>query len=98
MNKEQLRIDLDGVEMKDANGRVVCVLRWRTTRGLTVHLPESVDVDVPWALITGASLDLASGQVRIGFRSDARKDLPWLQSWTSLSGEWTDRHLLQKPR
>jgi hypothetical protein len=98
MNKERLRIDLDGVEMKDANGRVVCVLRWRTTRGLTVRLPESVDVDVPWNIISEATLDLAAGQVRLGFRPDAKRSLTWLQSWSSLAGEWTDRHLLEDPR
>jgi hypothetical protein len=98
MNKEHLRIDLDGVEMKDANGRVVCLVRWRTTRGITVRLPESVDVDVPWSLISDATLDLATGKVRLGFKPEARRDLPWLESWTSLSGEWTDRHLLENPR
>jgi hypothetical protein len=95
MNRERLRIDLDGVELKDANGRVVCVLRRRTTRGLTVRLPESVDVDVPWAGIARASLDLATGKVRIELRHEALKDFAWLQTHLALEGEWTDRHLLE---
>jgi hypothetical protein len=95
MNRERLRIDLDGVELKDANGRVVCVLRKRTTRGLTVRLPESVDAEVPWAGIVSATLDLASGKVRLDLRKEGLKELSWLQPHPSLEGEWTDRHLLE---
>jgi hypothetical protein len=95
MNKERLRIDLDGVELKDPNGRVVCVLRRRTTRGLTVRLPESVDVDLPWSAISRASLDLASGKVRIELRKEGLGDFPWLQPLAAIEGEWTDRHLLE---
>ena len=91
---ERFRLDLDGVELKDGNGRVVCILRFRTVQGLVLRLPESTDVVVPWRLIVEARLDLALGTARVAFTPDARKALPWLQSWTELSGEWTDRRVL----
>ncbi len=97
MNGERFRLDLDGVELKDGNGRVVCILRWRTVKGLLLRLPESTDVLVPWALIQSAQLDLGQGTVRVAFAPAARKELSWLQSWTELSGEWTDREVLASP-
>ena len=90
-------LDLDGVELKDKNGRVVCILRWRTVQGLVMRLPESVDVLVPWELLEDARVDLAGGSVRVAFASHAREKLPWLQSWRSLEGEWTDRQKLSGP-
>ncbi len=98
MDQGRLRIDLEGVELKDANGRVVCVMRQRTTAGLTLRLPESVDVEVPFCLIADATLDLVSGKVAVGFVRDARRELTWLQAGDRLFGEWTDRHLLQASR
>jgi hypothetical protein len=92
---ERFRLDLDGVELKDGNGRVVCILRWRTVQGLVLRLPESVDVAVPWRLVTEATLDLAAGTARVRFVPDARSELSWLQSWTELNGEWTDRRVLE---
>ncbi|HME90016.1 MAG TPA: hypothetical protein VKE49_01225 [Myxococcaceae bacterium] len=97
MASERFRLDLDGVEMKDGNGRVVCILRWRTVQGLVLRLPESTDVMVPWRLVSEAALDLASGGVRLRFKPDARRELTWLQSWTELNGEWTDRQELTSP-
>ncbi len=97
MNSERFRLDLDGVEMKDGNGRVVCILRWRTLKGLVLRLPESVDVVVPFRLLSEAVLDLAGGVVRLRFQPEARKELSWLQSWTELNGEWTDREELTGP-
>jgi hypothetical protein len=97
MRGDRFRLDLDGVEMKDGNGRVVCILRWRTLQGLVLRLPESVDVIVPWRLLVEAGLDLAGGGVRLRFSPDARKELTWLQSWTELNGEWTDRQVLDTP-
>ncbi len=97
MSSERFRLDLDGVEMKDGNGRVVCILRWRTVNGLVLRLPESVDVVVPWRLISQAHLDLRGGGVRLAFAPDARNELRWLQSWTELTGEWTDRTELRGP-
>ena len=92
---ERFRLDLDGVEMKDGNGRVVCILRWRTTQGLVLRLPESVDVIVPWRLLEEARLDLSGGNVKLRFKPDARRELTWLQTWTELNGEWTDRAVLE---
>lgn len=97
MASERFRLDLDGVEMKDGNGRVVCILRWRTVQGLVLRLPESIDVVVPWRLVSEAVLDLANGGVRLRFRPDARQELSWLQSWSELNGEWTDRQELTSP-
>lgn len=94
---ERFRLDLDGVELKDGNGRVVCILRWRTVQGLVLRLPESTDVIVPWRLVREAQLDLAGGAVRVRFAEGARRELPWLQSWSELAGEWTDRQRLDAP-
>jgi hypothetical protein len=97
MTSERFRLDLDGVELKDGNDRVVCILRWRTLKGLVLRLPESVDVLVPWRLIEAAQLDLGAGTVRVAFAPAARAELSWLQSWAVLSGEWTDREVLTTP-
>jgi hypothetical protein len=94
---ERFRLDLDGVEMKDANGRVVCILRWRTAQGMVLRLPESVNVVVPWRLLSEAILDLHGGRVVLRFPVDARKELAWLQSSIELTGEWTDRIELTDP-
>ena len=90
---ERFRLDLDGVELKDTRGRVMCILRWRTVQGLVLRLPESTDVTVPWRLVSEAVLDLAAGTARIAFHPDARKELSWLESRTELEGQWTDRAL-----
>lgn len=94
---ERFRLDLDGVELKDGNGRVVCILRWRTVQGLLLRLPESVDTIVPWRLVAEAALDLQAGTVRVRFAPGAAKELPFLQAWTELSGQWTDRATLEAP-
>lgn len=94
---DRFRLDLDGVELKDGNGRVVCILRWRTMSGLVLRLPESVDVLVPWRLVAEAALDLAQGGIRLRFAPGAAKELTWLQSWSELNGEWTDRQVLDTP-
>lgn len=95
MSAERFRLDLDGVELTDGNGRVVCILRWRTSQGLLLRLPESTDQLVPYQLLTEARLDLREGTVMLRFTPDARKELPWLQSWTELTGTWTDRAQLE---
>jgi hypothetical protein len=94
MASDRFRLDLDGVELKDPTGRVVCILRWRTTQGLVLRLPESVDVVVPWRLVEEALLDLGGGSVRVRFPAAARQELTWLGHWTELAGEWTDRQAL----
>lgn len=95
MAQERFRLDLDGVDLKDGNGRVVCILRWRTLQGLVLRLPESTDVIVPWRLVAEANLDLAEGTVRLRFAPEAERELPWLQSWHRLEGSWTDRRVLE---
>ncbi len=97
MSAERFRLDLDGVELKDGNGRVVCILRWRTVEGLVLRLPESTDVTVPWRLVERAELDLAQGTVRLRFAESAGQELSWLQRWRELEGQWTDRARLERP-
>ncbi len=94
---ERFRLDLDGVHLKDAGGRVICILRWRTAQGLVLRLPESTDVTVPFRWVKEASLDLAGGTVRLVFHPEARGELRWLPASGELSGEWTDRQLLASP-
>ncbi len=94
---ERFRLDLDGVELKDGNGRVVCILRWRTMQGLVLRLPESVDTVVPWRLVAEAALDLQAGTARVRFHPGAARELTWLQSWSELAGQWTDRADLESP-
>jgi hypothetical protein len=66
---ERMRIDLDGVPLKDPNGRVLCIFRFRTSEGIVFAIPESVDVTVPGTAIDEAALDLKGGQIRIAFKS-----------------------------
>jgi hypothetical protein len=94
---ERFRLDLDGVELKDGNGRVVCILRWRTVQGLVLRLPESVDTTVPWRLVAEATLDLQGGTAKVRFQPGAAKELTWLQTWSELAGQWTDRADLEAP-
>lgn len=94
---ERFRLDLDGVELKDGNGRVVCLLRYRTVEGLVLRHPESTDVIVPWRLLSSAKLDLVAGTVQLAFTAEAKRTLTWLGSWGELAGEWTDRAKLTSP-
>jgi hypothetical protein len=88
-----MRMDLEGVALKDPSGRVLCVFRYRTTAGILVNLPESVDVTIPWGVIDDAQVDLKSGQVRIRFnRTEGRPR--WLEDVDVVEGTWTDRGLL----
>jgi hypothetical protein len=97
VSRERFRLDLDGVDLKDPKGRVVCILRWRTLQGLVLRLPESTDVIVPWRLIESASLDLSEGAVRVRFVPTAGSELSWLKPWSELQGEWTDLRRLEAP-
>lgn len=94
---ERFRLDLDGVEMKDGQGRVTCIVRWRTQQGLVLRLPESTDVIVPWRLVHEATLDLGAGTVRLRFQAQARRELSWIPESGELKGEWTDRAKLDTP-
>lgn len=90
------RIDLDGVALRTPHGRVLCILRFRTTKGLVVHLPESTDVLVPWTAVDAARLDLASGQLEVRFGRGASRP-GWLGAWDVLTGRWTDREEIVEP-
>ncbi len=91
MSPERYRLDLDGVDLRDRRGRVVCIVRLRTRQGLVLRLPESTDVTVPWSLVQEARLDLMHGRVLVRFTPQAVSALSWLQAETELTGEWTDR-------
>jgi hypothetical protein len=94
---ERMRIDLDGVPLKDPNGRVLCIFRFRTVEGLVFALPESVDVTVPWSAIKQANLDLMSGQISVSFHPSAPERPGWLGEFNTVEGHWTDRALLAEP-
>lgn len=93
----KMRIDLDGVPLDDEDGRTTALFRFRTTQGLQLALPESVDVLVPFSDVASASLDLLTGQVQIRLVPDAAHRHPWLGRARTLTGTWTDRTLLTAP-
>jgi hypothetical protein len=93
----RMRIDLDGIPLDDEEGRTTAILRFRTTSGLVLALPESVDVTVPWSDIAAASLDLVRGRVRLEIQAAAAARHPWLGAARVLTGVWTDRELLESP-
>jgi hypothetical protein len=93
----RLRFDLDGIPLDDEEGRTTAILRYRTTAGLILALPESVDVTVPWSDLAEASVDLQHGKITVRFVDGAGKKHRWLGAATVLSGAWTDRHVLETP-
>jgi hypothetical protein len=92
----RLRIDLDGIPLDDEDGRTTAILRFRTTQGLVLGLPESVDVTLPWTDVAEASIDLLWGRVRVKLRQGAGTRHPWLGAATVLTGQWTDREILDR--
>ena len=92
-----LRVDLDGITLDDEDGRTTAILRYRTTRGIVVALPESVEVTLPWEDLDGAEVDLVTGHVRLHIKPAARVKHRWLGTAQTLSGKWTDRELLHEP-
>ena len=92
-----LRIDLDGIPLDDEDGRTTAILRFRTTRGMVLALPESVDVTLPWSDLESATIDLVAGKVRLVIAEAARGRHRWLGGSRILSGKWTDRELLMMP-
>jgi len=90
-----LRIDLDGIALDDEDGRMTAILRFRTTGGLVLGLPESVDVTIPWVDLEEARVDLLRARVIVRFVADAGRRHSWLGMSRVLSGAWTDRELLQ---
>jgi hypothetical protein len=93
----RLRFDLDGIPLDDEEGRTTAILRFRTTAGLVLALPESVDVIVPWADVAEAAVDLVRGRVRVRFVDGATARYRWLGAARELSGAWTDREVLEAP-
>jgi hypothetical protein len=93
----RLRFDLDGIPLDDEDGRTTAILRFRTTAGLVLALPESVDVTVPWADVAEALVDLASGRVSIRFVDGAGARYRWLGAARVLRGAWIDREQLDTP-
>ena len=93
----RLRFDLDGIPLDDEQGRTTAILRFRTTAGLVLALPESVDVTVPWADVVEASVDLSRGRVTVRFVDGAAARHRWLGGARTLAGTWTDRQLLEAP-
>ena len=93
----KMRIDLDGVPLDDEDGRTTALFRFRTTQGLVLALPESVDVTVPFADLAEAVLDLASAEVRVRFTDEAARRHAWLGRARKLACTWTDRQLLTRP-
>jgi hypothetical protein len=91
-----LRIDLDGIPLDDEDGRTTAILRFRTTKGVVLALPESVDVTVPWADIEAAAIDLVRGRITLRLTHEARGKHRWLGASRVLSGKWTDRELLSE--
>ena len=93
----RLRFDLDGIPLDDEEGRTTAILRFRTTAGLVLALPESVDVTVPWGDLAEASVDLQRGRVTVRFADAAQARYRWLGAARVLSGTWTDRQILETP-
>ena len=87
-------MDLDGVTLHDAaggDGHPLAVLRYRTTPGLVLLIPESADFLVPWSDLEEVGLDLRSGEVRVRIGEDYARVNHWLRGARELVGQWTDR-------
>ncbi len=93
----RLRFDLDGIPLDDEEGRTTAILRFRTTSGLVLALPESVDVTVPFADLAEATVDLVHGRVMVRFADGAAARYRWLGAARRLVGAWTDRQVLEAP-
>lgn len=93
----RLRFDLDGIPLDDEEGRTTAILRFRTTAGLVLSLPESVDVTVPWGDLAEAAVDLVRGRITVRFADGAAGRYRWLGAARTLSGAWTDRQQLEAP-
>jgi hypothetical protein len=91
----RLRFDLDGIPLDDEDGRTTAILRFRTTAGLVLALPESVDVTIPWSDIAAAAVDLVAGTVTLRFVAGAGARYRWLGAAQVLRGPWMDREQLE---
>src|SRR4051812_20792715 len=93
----RIRFDLDGIPLDDEDGRTTAILRFRTTKGLVLALPESVDVTIPWNDIETAQVDLKRGRISVRVTSEARGRHRWLGPAQVLVGTWPDREELKEP-
>src|SRR3954447_10666332 len=91
----RLRFDLDGIPLDDEDERTTAILRYRTTAGLVLALPESVDVTIPWSDVVEAVADLAAGTVTVRFVPGAGGRYRWLGASQVLRGPWMDREQLE---
>ena len=91
------RIDLDGVALADERDphMVVAVFRYRTTDGLVLLQPESVDVLVPWNVVLETALDLKTGVLTVALDAAYVARQNWLRGASRLVGRWTDRFLMK---
>lgn len=92
-----MRFDLDGIPLDDEEGRTTAILRFRTTAGLVLALPESVDVTLPWSDVAEANVDLVRGRVIVRLADGAAVRHRWLGAARVLSGAWMDRRVLDAP-
>ena len=73
---------------------VIAVVRYRTTEGLVLLVPESADVLVPWEHVESATVDLVTGDVRVRLMAPFVERQAWLRGAASLVGQWTDRYVM----
>lgn len=91
---QPLRLDLNWIPLSGPETDVLCLLRFRLKEGLTLGVPESCDVAVPWSEIRSATLDLKSGEVRVQFTEEALRKHAWLRNQETCTGTWLDRREL----
>lgn len=94
---ERIRLNLEGVTLRDEKGRVTAAFRYRTRSGIVVNLPESVDVTITWDHIQACAVDLRSGELFIRLKPGMAERHSWLHGSHELRGEWIDRVELEEP-
>jgi hypothetical protein len=91
--KARPRVDLDGLALHapGSEGPAIAVLRYRTTAGLVLLMPESAEFLVRWEDLGDVALDLRAGVVRIEFQEAYAARENWLRGARLLEGRWVDR-------
>ncbi|MCA9566085.1 MAG: hypothetical protein KC561_21460 [Myxococcales bacterium] len=90
------RFDLDGIPLKrPEKPGTLAVLRFRTTEGLVLLMPESADFLVPWNHLDDVHVDLKAGTVRVVFGEGYAESQNWLNGSRVLIGTWVDRVKLE---
>ena len=97
-NVARPRVDLDGIALRDprSSGPAIVILRYRTTSGLVLLMPESADFVVGWEHLDEVVVDLKSGLVRVAFDPTYAAKQNWLRGARVLEGRWMDRVQLDK--